>query len=338
VEEKEREIRDPHLDWSLGRLSDLIDRFCKLDDEVELARLVVDSVLPMLAGRGQQMMPIIHLIWLAFEFNRECYLMTECAPFFPWEEGRLLATYLGYTINGWASNGTPDKDFCKSSKYVYWHEKMSHDFVAVYCLAPERNKLGVIPLEAILSETNTCSLRHWEKVIREVEQEIKAYTTGEGVWEPCLGRPTCYEDVITYLWEGSKDETTSLICVRRLMVWFVSSEGRCKDGVLLTLAWMCLRVPKHSSLWVEMQQRATNDESALLLLRYVKLGIRGFARGGEPTWLLKTHPKVLAVVLSDNMASLRKIMWFDVLYDGIRLDLGVPVNKKRDLKKITFLI
>ncbi len=26
-------------------------------------------------------------------------------------------------------NGTPDKDFCKSSKYVYWHEKMSHDFV-----------------------------------------------------------------------------------------------------------------------------------------------------------------------------------------------------------------
>lgn len=87
-----------------------------------------------------------------------------------------------------------------------------------------------------------------------------------------------------------------------------------------------------------MQQRATNDESALLLLRYVKLGIRGFARCGEPTWLLKTHPKVWAVVLSDNMASLRKIMWFDVLYDGIRLDLGVPVNIKRDLKKITFLI
>jgi hypothetical protein len=70
----------------------------------------------------------------------------------------------------------------------------------------------------------------------------------------------------------------------------------------------------------------------------VELGICGSIRGGEPTWLLKTHSKVLAVVVSTIMAFFQEIMWFDVLHVGIYFALSVPVNITRDIKTTTFLI
>jgi hypothetical protein len=323
-------ISDVDLGWPMGHLSDLIGQLNEIKEEKELSAFILDHVLPDMTDDQPFGVALMNLLWLAYEFPADSEMRLYLTLCLPRHQLRQIVTYAALSRNGWAMSGSPTSMLLQSSHLEVWKRKGVAAFKQKFGGDPPVQKgLAVIPLEegvfSIGKEEDApqYALRRAEKKEHDI---LDAYNSPIG-WSPVAGRPNSCLQVIMYLFESSSNELTAMRAVKKILLWAVEQDGRCKDKTLVMLCWMSLGLAKDSSvanLLSSPWMSKCDDANALLMHRYVELGVRGYVKGGEPTWLLDSHILTTLARKQENMVenNLAKLNWrmvtiFDVLFTGM---------------------
>jgi hypothetical protein len=290
----------------------------------------------------------MNLLWLAYEFPADSEMRHNHTLCLPRHQLRQIITYAAHSRKGWAMDGRPTSLLLKSSHLELWKQRglsaFREHFGANY--TRHQKQLAVVPFEdgalsfGIRANTSLNALSWTDQWECEI---LHAYNSPTG-WHPVAGRPDNFLDVIMYLFESSSNEFTAMRAVKKIQLWAVDHDGGCNDKTLVILCWMSLGLAKDSSIahllsspWMSKSE----NSNALLLHRYVELGIRGFAKGGEPTWLLMMHPLIQEAkqtgMVESNKSSLSKlevpvVTIFDALFKGTQLhtnDYSLEQRKKK---------
>jgi hypothetical protein len=329
------DISDDDLGWPMGHLSDLIGQLYEIKEETELSAFVLDHVVPDMTDDPPFGVALMNLLWLAYEFPADSDMRLYHTLCLPRHQLRQIVTYAAHSRKGWALDGKPTSLLLKSSHLELWKQKSLTAFREQFGATPtvHQKQLAVVPFEdgalsfgtrentppTVLSKTD-----QWESKI------LAAYNCPTG-WNPGSGRPDSFLDVIMYLFESSSNESTAMRAVKKIQLWAVDQDGGCKDKTLVILCWMSLGLAKDSSmahLLSSPLMSASDNSNALLLHRYVELGIRGYAKGGEPTWLLIMHPLIKEGMRTGKVECNKKkfaeldmpvVTIFDALFQGMVL-------------------
>lgn len=349
------DIFDDDLGWPMGYLSGLIKQLHDFKDERELSAFILDHVFADMTNNEYNGVALMNLLWLAYEFPADSEMRLYHTLCLPRHQLRQIITYAAHSRKGWAIDGRPTSLLLKSSQLEFWKQRGLTAFREKFGSHPtaHQKQLAVVPFEdgalSFGTRKNTpptvlSSTDHWESKI------LHAYNSPTG-WNPGSGRPDNFLDVIMYLFESSSNEFTAMRAVKKIQLWAVDQDGGSKDNTLVILCWMSLGLAKNSSMahllsspWMS----ASENSNALLLHRYVELGIRGYAKGGEPTRLLIMHPLIKEGTRTGRVESNKKelakldmpvVTIFDALFNGMLLQTkedsaGHPTKKAKQIPRI----
>jgi hypothetical protein len=330
IEPDDQIIPDIDLGWPMGHLSDLIRQLNEIREETVLSAFILDHVLPDMTDDQPSGVALMNLLWLAYEFPADSEMRLYHTLCLPRHQLRQIITYAALSRNGWAINGRSTSSLLQSTHLEMWKRKGVTAFEQQFGgNSPVQKGLAVIPLEEGLfsigkeEDAPQNSLKRAEKTELDI---LDAYNSPTS-WSPVAGRPKDCLQVIMYLFESSSNELTALRAVKKIVLWAVEQDGRCKDKTLVRLCWMSLGLAKDSSManllsspWMSK----CDDANALLMHRYVELGVRGYVKGGEPTWLLNEHILIILArkqkgIVESNLANLnwRRDTIFDILFTGM---------------------
>jgi hypothetical protein len=333
IEPDDPVISDVDLGWRMGHLSDLICQLYEIREEKELSAFILDHVLPDMTDDHPFGVALMNLLWLAYEFPADSEMRLYHTLCLPRHQLRQIMTYAALSRKGWAVNGRPTRLLLQSSHLEVWKRRGATAFKQKYGGVPPGQKtLAVIPLEegefSIGKELDAPqkALGRTEKKERDIMDTYNSPTS----WSPVAGRPSSCLQVILYLFESSSNELTAMRAVKKILLWALEEDGRCKDKTLVRLCWMSLGLGKNSSvanLLSSPWMSKCDDANALLMHRYVELGVRGYVKGGEPTWLLNEHILITLARKQKDMveSNLAKLNWrrttiFDILFTAMEFN------------------
>jgi hypothetical protein len=334
IEPDETATADVDFGWPMGHLSGLIKQLHDIKDERELSVFILDHVFAEITNHEHERVALMNLLWLAYEFPADSEMRVYHTLCLPRHQLRQIVTYAAHSRKGWAIDGRPTSLLLKSSYLELWKQRGLSAFREQFGANPagHQKQLAVVPFEegalsfGILENTPPNVLRMTDQRESEI---LDAYNSPLG-WNPVAGRPDNYLHVIMYLFESSSNEFTAMRAVKKIQLWAVDHDGACQDKILVILCWMSLGLAKDSSmshLLSSPWMTKSDDSSALLLHRYVELGIRGYAKGGEPTRLLIIHPLIQEAIPMGRVECNKKkfakldvpvVTIFDALFEGMQ--------------------
>lgn len=323
-------ISDVDLGWPMGHLSDLIRQLNEIREEKELSGFILDHVLPDMTDDHPFGVALMNLLWLAYEFPAGSEMRLYHTHCLPRHQLRQIMTYAALSRKGWAMNGVPTRLLLESSHLEVWKRKGVTAFKHRYGGVPPAQKaLAVIPLEEGEFSTGNeddAPQNAFRRAERKEGDILDTYNSPTS-WSPVAGRPHNCLQVILYLFESSSNELTAMRAVKKILLWALKEDGRCKDKTLVRLCWMSLGLGKDSSvadLLSSPWMSKCDDANALLMHRYVELGVRGYVKDGEPTWLLNEHILTILARKQEDMveSNLAKLTWrrttiFDILFTAM---------------------
>jgi hypothetical protein len=344
IEPDETATADVDFGWPMGLLSGLIKQLHDIKDERELSVFILDHVFAEMTNHNHERVALMNLLWLACEFPADSEMRLCHTLCLPRHQLRQIVTCAAHSRKGWAIDGRPTSLLLKSSHLEVWKQRGLSAFREQFGANPagHQKQLAVVPFEEdALSFGIRANALHMTDN-REIEI-LDACNSPMG-WNPVAGRPDNYLHVTMYLFESSSNEFTAMRAVKKIQLWAVDHDGGCKDKILVLLGWMSLGLAKDSSMahllsspWMSK----SDDSNALLLHRCLELGIRGFAKGGEPTRLLITHPLVQDGIQSGLVECNKKILsqlnvpvvtTFDALFKGMQFQTRDHLLERRSKK------